>query len=101
MTIGKLVAGSVLALALLGFAPVNAAPAGSAAVAIDLSDVAPAADAVHYRNYKHKHVHGYREHRHSDRGHRGYRNGHVARPGIYLNLGGDRRGHRDGYRRNW
>lgn len=101
----KFLAGPVMALALLGFAPVNAAPAGSAAIGIERSDVAPAAQAVHYRKHKHKYNHAYRGH-HGHRhyghsAHRGYRHGHAHRPGVYLNLGGDRRGYRHGYHRTW
>ena len=98
----KMLAGSALAVALLGIAPVNAAPAGAAAIGIERSEVAPAAEAVHYRKYQHNHYRGHNAYRGDwDRDRRGYRSGYNSRPGIYLNLGGDRRGHRDGYRRNW
>ena len=73
----KLLAGSALALALLGFAPATAAPVGPATVGIERSDVGPLVEQAHTRRYKHNH---YRTHRYYggsnynnwNRGHRPY-----------------------------
>ena len=103
----KMIAGSVLALFLLGFAPANAAPAGGGTLGIERSDGAPLVEQVHTRRWKHNHYrgnryYGGRTYYNGNRGHRSYGYGYQrTRPGVYLNFGGYNRGYGHGYGRSW
>lgn len=99
----KILAGAALTLSLLGFAPANSAPAASATVVVERSDVAPLVEQVHTRRYKHNHYrtnryYGERSYNNWNQGHRPYGYGYQrTRPGVYLNFGGNNRGYGQGY----
>lgn len=96
MRLIKLLAGSALAISLLGFAPVQAAPAAAGAVGLERTINESVVEKAHTRKMRHS---KYRSHRHyrTSRYNRGrhagaYRYGTIRRAGVPTPYG--RRGYR-------